>query len=179
MSIKRYSPLFPLFIFLAMVIMAVTAMLSFSAHITPQKCEESGTPVLYIDTEGGKKIKTKEKYVKATYSINYGGKNLSGSCKIRGRGNTTWKTRELYKKPYLLKLDKAASLLGLPEAEKWILMANTADKTSLRNAYAYYLAKNVWKDGLWTPDAKFLALFVNGRYEGLYALTEKIEIRQN
>lgn len=179
MSIKRYSPSFPIFIFLAMVIMAVTAMISFSAHITPQKCEESGTPVLYIDTEGGKKIKTKEKYVKATYSINYGGESLSGSCKIRGRGNTTWKTRELYKKPYLLKLDKASSLLGLPEAEKWVLMANTADKTSLRNAYAYYLAKNVWKSGLWTPDAKFLALFVNGRYEGLYALTEKIEIRQN
>ncbi len=179
MSIKRYSPAFPVFIVLAMLVMAIMILLSLHSHITPQKCEASGTPILFIETESGKKIKTKEKYVKAVYSISYGGETLSGKCKIRGRGNTTWKTRELYKKPYLLKLDKAASLLGLPEAEKWVLMANTADKTSLRNAYAYYLANNVWKSGLWTPDAKFLALFVNGRYEGLYALTEKIDIHPN
>jgi len=176
MSIKRHSRTFTICIAVAVIIMAFAAMLSFQNHITPEKCEESGTPVLFIETENGKKIKSKEKYLQATYSLNYDGEILSGSCKIRGRGNTTWKTRELFKKPYLLKLNKAASLLGMPKAEKWVLMANTADKTSLRNAYAYYLSKNIWKNKYWTPDAKFAALFINGRYEGLYAVTEKIEI---
>ena len=176
MSIKRYSSAFTVCIILAMILMALAAMLSFNARITVEKCEESGTPVLYIETEGGKKIKTKENYLKANYSLTFDGQTFSGACKIRGRGNTTWRTRELFKKPYLLKLNKAAPLMGFGEGEKWVLMANTADKTALRNAYANHLGRNVWQNEYWKPDSKFVALFVNGRYEGLYALTEKIEI---
>ncbi len=63
MSIKRYSPAFPVFIVLAMLVMAIMILLSLHSHITPQKCEASGTPILFIETESGKKIKTKEKYV--------------------------------------------------------------------------------------------------------------------
>lgn len=179
MSIKRHSPLFPALILLAMILMALSAALSFKNTITPEKCKAAGTPVLFIETEGGKRIKSKEKYIKATYSLDCDGLRLSGNCKIRGRGNTTWNTRELFKKPYLLKLNEDAPLMGLPEAKKWVLMANTADKTSLRNSYAYYLSRDVWNNEFWTPNAKFASLFVNGIYQGLYAVTEKIEIQQN
>ena len=70
-----------------MVIMAVMAMLSFSAHITPQKCEESGTPVLYIDTEGGKKIKTKENMSRQHIPLIMAGKIFLAAAKS-GAGAT-------------------------------------------------------------------------------------------
>lgn len=126
---------------------------------------------MHIDTMAGKKINSKINYVTAMYEA----EELSGSCKIRGHGNTTWQTRELYKRPYLLKLNKAAPLFGMEQSKKWILMANTADKTSLRNEYAYFLARNVWNRMKWTPDARFAAVFINGKFNGLYQVTEKIE----
>ncbi|MDO5774267.1 MAG: CotH kinase family protein [Spirochaetales bacterium] len=140
-------------------------------QITPEKCKEIGLPVMHIDTMAGKKINSKINYVIAMYEA----EELSGSCKIRGHGNTTWQTRELYKRPYLLKLTKSAPLFGMEQSKKWILMANTADKTSLRNEYAYFLAKNVWNRMKWCPSAKFAAVFINGKFNGLYQVTEKIE----
>ncbi len=150
---------------------------SFSAQIKIEDVKKLGLPVLYIETENGKKIKSKTEYRKASWSLESpDGSMLSGKCKIRGRGNTTWETRELYKKPYLLKLNNAESLLEMPKAEKWVLMANTADKTSLRNFYAEYLAKNIFTNQTWIPSSKFIILYINGRFEGLYGLTEKVEM---
>lgn len=140
-------------------------------QISPEKCEEIGLSVMHIDTMAGKKINSKINYVTAMYEA----EEFSGSCKIRGHGNTTWQTRELYKRPYLLKLNKSAPLFGMKQSKKWILMANTADKTSLRNEYAYFLARNVWNRMKWTPDARFAAVFINGKFNGLYQVTEKVE----
>ena len=67
----------------------------------------------------------------------------------------------------------------MPKAEKWVLMANTADKTSLRNSYAEYLAKKVFTNQTWIPSSKFIIFYINGRFEGLYGLTEKVEMAQN
>ncbi len=159
----------------ALAVLSAILMLMFlnssKNQISPEKCMETGVPVMYIDTIAGKKIKEKENYIAARYEA----EGLSGACKIRGHGNTTWQTRELYKKPYLLKLKEAAPLFGMKSSKSWILMANTADKTSIRNEYGYFLARNVWNRMKWTPDAKFTALFINGKFNGLYQITEKIE----
>lgn len=179
MKLRRFSPAFFILFAIVLASMLFFATASLSSHITNDDCEALGLPILYIETENGKKIKSKTDYRNAFYSLeNYSSDKkeiLSGSCKIRGRGNTTWRTRELYKKPYLLKLEKAESLLGMAKAQKWVLMANTADKTSLRNYYAEYLSKNVFDAQTWVPSSRFICVYINGRYEGLYGLTEKIE----
>ena len=152
---------------------------SFSAQIKIDDVKKLGLPILYIETENGKKIRSKTDYRKASWTLESPGENaLSGKCKIRGRGNTTWETRELYKKPYLLKLNNPESLLGMAKSEKWVLMANTADKTSLRNSYAEYLARNIFTSQTWIPSSKFIILYINGRFEGLYGLTEKVEMTE-
>lgn len=178
MKIKRFSVPF-LFTFACVLIsLLFISIISLKSHITYQDYKELGLPVLFIETEYRKKINSKIDYLSANYSLEtFDGQIVSGDCKIRGRGNTTWRTRELYKKPYLLKLNTSESLLGMNNATKWVLMANTADKTSLRNFYAEYLATNIWNAQQWTPKSQFITLVVNGRYEGLYALTEKIEIQ--
>lgn len=49
---------------------------------------------------------------------------------IRGRGNSTWKNE---KKPYKIKLDKKANVLGLGENKHWVLLVNVADKTVIKD----------------------------------------------
>ena len=157
------------FMLLSMLLFFVASALN---HITVEKCKKLNLPILYIVTDNNKRISKKESYVGAHYELD----EFYGKCKIRGHGNTTWVTRELYKKPYLLNLEKSAPLAGLQRAKKWILMANTADKAVLRNFYGENLAKNAWNNFKWTPSSRFITLIVNGKYSGLYELFEKVEM---
>ena len=161
---------------LALLLLSLCAMFAFlissEREITVERCEKLGLPILQIETDKNKPVKSKEKYVKGSYTLG----DLSGRCKIRGRGNSTWKTTLTQKRPYLLKLDEEASLLGLSTARKWVLMANAPDRSMLRNFYAEYLAHNVWDRQRWSPRSVFITLFLNGKYMGLYGLTEKPQI---
>lgn len=176
MKASRYSKTFFISFFFLICFFIVAVHLSFKNRITVTAVESTGFPSLRIETESQKRIRSREDYVKADYSTSGGNTAQSEKCKIRGRGNTTWQMR---KKPYLLKLNSPAPMFGMKEAQKWVLMANGGDNTNLRNAYATYLAENVWNHFKWTPHYKFVNLFINGRYEGLYQVYEKIEASES
>ena len=94
--------------------------------------------------------------------------NLKGE--IRGRGNSTW---TLPKKPFHFKLAASADLLGMGEAKTWVLLANYWDKTMLRNAVTYDLAQRI--NNIYAPEFRFVDVFINGSYQGIYMLVEKVE----
>ena len=94
--------------------------------------------------------------------------------KIKGRGNSTW---AMAKKPYALKFDEKISLLDEPKDKSWVLLANYADKTSLRNQTAFYMGSISNLD--YTPRFHFVDLMLNGRYNGTYQLGEKIKISKD
>lgn len=95
---------------------------------------------------------------------------------IRGRGNTTWTNSE--KKPYQMKLSKKADLLGTAEKTKtWLLIANAADPTLLRNTISLKLALYMGSEG--TPSCEPCDLYYNGEYRGSYLLTEKVKVEKN
>ena len=82
---------------------------------------------------------------------------------IRGRGNTTWTNSE--KKPYQMKLSKKADLLGTGEKTKtWLLIANAADPTLLRNTISFKLALYMGSEG--TPSCEPCDLYYNGECRG-------------
>lgn len=89
---------------------------------------------------------------------------------LEGRGNATWSYE---KRPYLIKLSTEKGLFGMNAATKWVLLANAQDETNLNNKLALDLAKNV--DFYWSPDCVYIDLYLNGEYNGLYLLTEKVE----
>ncbi|MFC9918673.1 CotH kinase family protein [Agromyces binzhouensis] len=93
---------------------------------------------------------------------------------IRGRGNFTW---TLDKKPYQFKFESSRPILGMQSAKTWILLANHADPSLLRNKVAYDLAAAFGLPG--TTDSRFVDLTVNGEYLGSYLLTEKVEVKKN
>lgn len=92
----------------------------------------------------------------------------------KGRGNSSW-TMPTGKKPYNLKFDKKQDLLGMGKAKSWCLIANWVDTTFLRNYMAYQLACAM---GMGTPDCEMVALCIDGKFEGIYLLTEKVGLNE-
>lgn len=145
--------------------------------------EPSGTlPLLYINTENGAAITSKEDYINASLYLDANG--ISGlepvgsaeapvSLKIKGRGNYTWTGFE--KKPYRLKFDKKVAILGMKKNKHFGLLANADDDLGfLRNAVGFELSRKL---GLaWTPTAEPVEVFLNGDYIGLYFLTELVRV---
>ena len=128
-----------------------------------------------IAVDGGTEVtsKRKEDYLDCTIKIesDTAAWNFEGRGRIRGRGNSTW---EWYpKKPYRIKLDKKASLLGLDEDKDWVLLANYRDPTHLMNTFVFEMGA-----GLGMPFAnhsRYVEVTLNGDYKGLYQLTEQVE----
>ena len=68
--------------------------------------------------------------------------------------------------------NKDVSLLGMPEENDWILIANYNDKTFMRNILAFELFR---KMGHYAPRTRMVEVIVNNVYQGVYILTEKIK----
>ena len=149
--------------------------------------EESGTvvflytenvPSMYIDTVSGsmesvdsdKKHETSEA---ASYRIYLtdGEQDSSGMCEIKGRGNSTW---SLAKKPYNLNLNAYNSLLGMSSSTKLALIANFWESTQTRQYYAFEAAQRLGLE--YTPEQRFVNVYLNGRYHSLCLLTQRINV---
>ena len=117
-----------------------------------------------------------ERYGVSEVILKNKGEEISlGSGELKGRGNSTW---GLEKSPFQIKLDKKADILGLGERKKWVLLANYFDETAgLRNDFAFKLAEVLGEK--YAEKGKFVELYVNSQYEGLYYLVRKIEIGKN
>jgi hypothetical protein len=131
-------------------------------------------PVLSIATAAGAPVASEDDYVDATLTISdptNASNNYSGTMEIKGHGNSTW---IMPKKPYRLNLDKKAALLGMTSDSNWILLANYDDKSMLRNDVAMQMSQMFGM--FWTPNNKFVEMYLNGQYEGTYELFEKVEV---
>lgn len=102
--------------------------------------------------------------------------NIDGTeytCGLRLRGNST---QVMPKKPYAIKLDSGAEILGMPKHKRWVFLANWLDRTMLRNDIAFYLARQT---GAWAPNGKPVELVLNGVHVGNYYLCEQIKIDED
>ena len=93
---------------------------------------------------------------------------------IKGRGNTTWQKD---KKPYNIKLEEKAGLMGMAESKKWCLLANAQEHSSLRNKFAYDMAYEMGLEI--SSESHFTDVYANGEYLGTYQITEKVELGDN
>ena len=93
---------------------------------------------------------------------------------VRGRGNSTWKQA---KKPYKIKLDKGADLLGMGKGKHWVLMAEYYDPTLLRNVFTVRLARDLGME--FAPRMTSVHVVMNGRYLGVYSLSTPVRVAGN
>ena len=89
--------------------------------------------------------------------------------KVRGNLTATFD-----KRPYTFTLKTPAGLLGMSPAVKWNLLANATDGTYIRNKIIRDLAYECIDT--YEPQAEFIEVYLNGAYQGLYLLTEAVEI---
>ncbi len=136
--------------------------------------EGSGTPSVYIETRSGgmKRIDADRSYTEsAVYTVRTadGAVQSGGSCRIHGRGHSSW---DMDKKSYSLNLEEAAGLLGMAPAGKWALVSNAMDDSMLRSWTAYQLAAAMGME--YTPECRFVDLYLNGSYNGVYLLAQRV-----
>lgn len=142
-------------------------------------------PVMYINTENEAPILSKEDYIKGSYYLDamgieglkdFGSVTDQLPLQIRGRGNYTWVDFE--KKPYRLKLDSKAALLGMKKSKHFALLAHADDDLGfMRNATGIELSRRLGLN--WTPAAEPVEVVLNGDYIGLYFLTETIRVDED
>ncbi|MBR2789440.1 MAG: CotH kinase family protein [Eggerthellaceae bacterium] len=92
---------------------------------------------------------------------------------IRGRGNSTWGAD---KKPFKIKLDKKADFFGMGKSKHWVLLANSSDKTLLRNGITLWLAEELGMP--YTPQFVFVDVVMEGEYLGSYYLAEQVRLEK-
>src|SRR5690606_20609364 len=93
-------------------------------------------PIVRITTEGWATIVSKADYVSASLTLAPNGPLAAAHIVpllIRRRGNPTW---AIPKNPYKLNLDEKTAFHGMPADRDWVLLANYADKSLLRNQVA-------------------------------------------
>ena len=138
----------------------------------------TGLPKVNIETPEGQPITSKEDWMKdATLTIynTDGSVSYKGSTQVKGRGNSTW---AYPKKPYALKLDKKSEILGMAKHKRWCLLANFMDRTMIRNAVSFEIARQMTALD-YTPQGRFVELFLNGVHVGNYYLCEQIKVDEN
>jgi CotH kinase protein len=158
----------------------------FGAHIVrAQVLVSSNLPIVLIETTG-LSIPDEPK-ITAQMRIAYNGvgqRNLvagpflgyDGTVGIEVRGSTSQQVYD--KKGYGIELrnpdgtDREEELLGMPKESDWILVGPYNDKSLMRDALAYWTAGQVMS---YAPRAHHVEVMINGSYEGVYILVEKIK----
>lgn len=148
------------------------------------KCKPAPqVPVIRITTENGAPVVDKKNYIKGTVVIEDPAGMYWDTPRlelkmtkdgIRGRGNTTW---DMPKKPYKMKFDSKVSIFGLGEDKEWVILANYADKTLLRNVVAMKLSEIVGMP--WTPAMLPVEVYMNGSYLGCYTFSEHKKVSEH
>jgi hypothetical protein len=97
------------------------------------------------------------------------------NAEIRGRGNSSW---GMPKKPFRLRLESATSLLGMPNARSYVFLAEYADKSLLRNTIVHKFS-SMLEHLEHTITTRAIDVYINGAYQGVYVMTEQVEVRKS
>ena len=167
------------------------AVLAFKGQFLVAQVDLTSTnlPLVIITTSGGQAIVNEPKITAGMKIIHNGtgqrnapadpGNIYDGTVGIELRGRHS---SSLPQKPYGFETRDAfgenlnVQLLGMPEENDWILTANYNDKTFLRNQLAFEIFR---KMGHYAPGTRFCEVILNGRYDGIYILCEKIKQDKN
>jgi hypothetical protein len=144
----------------------------------------SNLPIVVINTNG--QVIPDDYKITADMGIIYNGEGVrnyitdpfnhyNGKIGIELRGSSS---QQFPKKQYGVETrdslgnDMSVSLLGLPSEADWVFFAPYNDKSLMRDALSYKLARDM---GRYASRSKFFELILNDEYMGVYVLFEKIK----
>ena len=142
-------------------------------------------PMVYLDVDG--QIRPDDK-IDGEFSIEVDNRTVvSGDMGVEYRGSTSYRLSD--KKSYGFEIRKAngsgtpKALLGMPAESDWILMGHVVrssgpddlyafDPTLMHHYVGYELARSI---GMYAARCRWVELTVNGQYQGVYVLMEKLK----
>lgn len=130
--------------------------------------EDAMVPDFYINVESN----INDKYTGADIEVKNDSKiNYYEGAAIKLRGNTT---KMHLKKPYTLKFNNKVNFYDIGLSKTWVLIANSYDYTMMRNKIVFDFASNL--NMQYNAKAKYVNVYINGEYQGLYLLTHKLSV---
>lgn len=150
---------------------------------TLQVLASENIPALFVSVEAQKDLLKIEDFENKKYI------EVGSAVLIDEEGNFLWQeelrefkvrgnlTATYDKKPYTFSFHKPREVLGMEPANKWNLLANSTDGSYIRNKIIRDVAYE--SADAYEPEGEFTALYLNGVYQGLYLLTEAVEIGEN
>jgi hypothetical protein len=136
----------------------------------------SSLPVIYLSNQTGYS-NIGEEYSEASMCLQGNeaysddSQYYTGIIQIKLRGNST-KWRD--KRPFHIKLDSKADLLGLGENKNFALLANDIDHTLMRNKLLYDFSGAI---GMETYEkSENVVVIFNNKYYGVYQLSELVDL---
>jgi hypothetical protein len=156
-----------------------------SYYLKQVPLDSSKLPIVVIQTDGYG-IPNKDDAVKARMGIinkgngkynkpsePYNDYNGFISMKIHGQSSA-----DFPKKNYAIETrdsmgnNNNVSIMGMPKENDWILISQFADKSLIRNEFAFCLGR---RQGHYEPRTQYCELILDGEFLGLYVMTEKIK----
>ena len=147
----------------------------------------SHLPIVHINTFGAPipdepKIPARMEiiYTEGDTSSQYDPPNAySGNIRIERRGESS---AGFPKKQYTLETQTETGerwnvpLLGLPPENDWVLYAPYSDKSLMKNVLTFTLSRQM---GNYAPRTRYVEVILNGDYQGIYVLVERIKQDKN
>lgn len=145
-------------------------------------------PVISVKTEGAQQIISREEYVNCEVTVgnvedSFEMRDVKAGIRVRGNSSAYYGdveqvlTKEV---PYRIKFDKKCNLLGLNDGAKfksWVLLR--ADKGLVRDDMAFRFGRLFLGDRYYCSDARWVHLYVNGEFKGVYLLCEQSQVNEN
>lgn len=150
-----------------------------------QECE---FPIIHVSTEQEREVLSKDEYVNCLVEIFNCEDELkmdATSAGIRVRGNASayyGKVDELRKNgaPYRIKFTHKQSVLGLNDSARcksWVLLKTY--ETGVRDHLAFELARAINEGKYYASDSRFVQVYMNEKYMGIYLLCEQCQENPN
>ena len=142
-------------------------------------------PVLFIDTK--EQRITKDMPIEASVAVLENETGMKRSVldtpnreyvmTIKHRGASSYS--QFDKKQYRIKFyeeegsekDMGVPFLGMGKHSEWVLNGPFLDKTLMRNRMVYEVGKMLFE---WAPDSRYVEVFVDGKYQGVYLAVEPV-----
>ena len=149
--------------------------------------ESSDLPIIIIESDGNPIGSSSKSSAKMRIIDNENGRNSTGDkagcydgpigIKLRGESSLMFE-----QKSFTIELrdeqgkDVDAELLGMPAESDWALVAPYNDISMMRNSLAY----DMWTEmGHWGPRTRMVELVFDGKYQGVYILSETVKRDSN
>lgn len=161
------------------------------------RLNDKGIPNLFVDFDSdvskndlntiknGWRDEDKSVVVNCKYSLNANGNVVLPDAKttvlndfsdvdgtIHLRGNSTLGAP---KKSYKIKFEKKNAVLDMEKSKSWVLLACYGDKSIMRDYIGYQIGQTLSNTG-YAPDMRYVNLFLDGKYNGLYLIGEGVKI---